>query len=55
MAKEKNTAQSLASAGAAAAFCGAVLYAVGKTLKFLFRDVDPDRVKKEKAEEPKEQ
>jgi len=43
MDKEKNTAKSIAAAGAATAFCGIVLYAVGQTLSFLFRDVDPDR------------
>ena len=41
--KEKNTAKSIATAGAATAFCGIVLYAVGRTLSFLFRDVDPKK------------
>ena len=49
MEKEKNTAKSIAAAGAATAFCGIVLYAVGQTLSFLFRDVDPKRVEKEQS------
>ena len=63
MEKEKNTssaagtssassaAKSLAAAGAATAFAGVALYAVGQVLSFLFRDVDPKRIEKEKEEE----
>ncbi|MBQ3323192.1 MAG: hypothetical protein IJH05_10185 [Firmicutes bacterium] len=63
MEKEKNTsnaagtssassaAKSLAVAGAATAFAGVALYAVGQVLSFLFRDVDPKRAEKEKEEE----
>ena len=46
MDKEKNAAKSLAAAGAATAFAGLALYAVGQVLSFLFRDVDPKRVEK---------
>ncbi len=45
MDKEKNTGRNIAAAGAAAALCGAALYATGQVLRFLFRDVDPDREK----------
>lgn len=51
MDKEKNAGKSLAAAGAATAFAGLALYAVGQVLSFLFRDVDPERVKKEEEEE----
>ena len=51
MDKEKNAAKSLAAAGAATAFAGLALYAVGQVLSFLFRDVDPDRIEKADAEE----
>ena len=50
MDKEKNAAKSLAAAGAATAFAGLALYAVGQVLSFLFRDVDPDRVETKDAE-----
>lgn len=46
MIKETVTGKSLLAFGAAAAFCGATLYAVGQTLNYLFRDVDPDRIEK---------
>ncbi len=52
MSKDKSAMKTIISAGAATAFCGALLYAVGQTLSFLFRDVDPDRIAKEQAEEP---
>ena len=52
MSKDKSTLKTIISAGAATAFCGALLYAVWQTLSFLFRDVDPDRIAKEQAEEP---
>ena len=44
MAKKEITGKSILTVGAAAAFCGATLYALGQTLSFLFRDVDPDRI-----------
>ena len=47
--KTKLLCKSLVEAGAATAFAGAVLYGTGKTLSFLFRDVDPDQ--KEELEE----
>ena len=47
MDKEKTTGKALLTAGAAAAACGAALYAAGQTLRFLFRDVDPQRRTKE--------
>ena len=43
-----STAKSLAAAGAATAFAGVALYAVGQVLSFLFRDVDPKRKEKDK-------
>ena len=51
MDKEKNAAKSIAAAGAATAFAGLVLYAVGQTLSFLFRDVDPDRAEKKEEDD----
>ncbi len=52
MNNEENKGKSVLAAGAATAFCGLALYALGKTLSFLFRDVDPDRTdKKEKDED----
>jgi len=47
---EKNAANSRAAAGAATAFAGLALYAVGQVLSFLFRDVDPKRVEKADTE-----
>ena len=52
MDRENNTAKSLLTAGAATAICGVVLYAVGQTLSFLFRDVDPKRIEKEQTGKP---
>ena len=45
MSREPITGKSLMTAGAAAAFAGAALYATGQILSFLFRDVDPKRIK----------
>lgn len=55
MDKEKNSKKTIITAGAAAAGCGMVLYALGQFLSYLFRDVDPDRIEKEEeqAEEVK--
>ena len=47
MSREPITGKSLMTAGAAAAFCGAALYATGQILSFLFRDVDPKRIAKD--------
>ena len=46
MDKEKTAGKSLAAAGAATAFAGLALYAVGQVLSFLFRDVDPKKEEK---------
>ena len=54
MDKEKNAVKSLAAAGAATAFAGLALYAVGQVLSFLFSDVDPKKVEKQTAEEIEE-
>lgn len=54
MSKDNNTGKNLLGVGAAMAFCGATLYAVGKTLKFLFRDVDPDQAEKEEKDDNRE-
>ena len=51
MNREENKGKSILTAGAATAFCGLALYAVGKTLSFLFRDVDPERIEKAKEVE----
>ena len=50
MDKEKSTAKSLAAAGAATAFAGLALYAVGQVLSFLFRDVDPEQADRTEEE-----
>ncbi len=55
MDKEKSTGRSLLAASVAAAASGAALYAVGKTLRFLFRDVDPERKDQAETDEEKEQ
>ncbi len=54
MEKEKNAAKALAASGAATAFAGLALYAVGQVLSFLFRDVDPDRIEKADTEDTEE-
>lgn len=51
MNKEKDIGKTLLTAGAAAAAGGAVLYAVGQTLNYLFRDVDPKRKEETKTNE----
>lgn len=51
MEKEKNN-KSVWKAGAAIAACGAALYGARQLLSFLFRDVDPERIKEEPAKEP---
>lgn len=51
MSREESKGKSILAAGAATAFCGLTLYAVGKTLSFLFRDVDPERIEKDKKDE----
>ena len=51
MSREESNGKSILAAGAATAFCGLTLYAVGKTLSFLFRDVDPERIEKDKKDE----
>ena len=50
MDKEKNSKKTIITAGAAAAGCGMVLYALGQFLSYLFRDVDPDRIEKEEEQ-----
>ena len=51
MSREESKGKSILAAGAATAFCGLTLYAVGKTLSFLFRDVDPSRIEKKPENE----
>ena len=51
MNRERNTGKTLLSISAAAAACGAMLYATGQTLKYLFKDVDPERTEQAKASE----
>lgn len=35
---------------AAAAFCGGAIYATGKSLEYMFRDVDPKRIENDTEE-----
>lgn len=44
MIKEAMAGKSILAVGAAVVFAGAALYAVGQTLEFLFRDVDPKQI-----------
>ena len=51
MSREESKGKSILAAGAATAFCGLTLYAVGKTLLFPCRDVDPERIEKDEIDE----
>lgn len=51
MSKETNRDKGILAIGAAATFCGLTLYAADRILKYLFRDVDPDRIDKAETEE----
>lgn len=51
MSKETNRDKGILAIGAAATFCGLTLYAADRILKYLFRDVDPDRIDKEEVDE----
>jgi len=51
MSKETNRDKGILAIGAAATFCGLTLYAADRILKYLFRDVDPDRIEKEEVDE----
>ena len=51
MSKETNREKGILAIGAAATFCGLTLYAADRILKYLFRDVDPDRIDKEEVDE----
>ena len=51
MIKEAMAGKSILAVGAAVAFCGLTLYAVGKTLDYLFQDVDPDLIEYDPEEE----
>ena len=51
MIKDVLNSKNILSVGAATVFCGAALYAVGQTLSYLFRDVDPERIEREKEKE----
>ena len=53
MVKEAVKGTALLPVAAAAAFCGVTLYALGRTLSYMFRDVDPERLKEE-AEKPED-
>ena len=54
MIKDVLNGKNILSVGAATVFCGAALYAVGQTLSYLFRDVDPERIEREKEKELEE-
>ena len=51
MDKNNSAMKTVIAAGAASAFCGITLYAVGQVLSFLFRDVDPSRIEKKPENE----
>lgn len=51
MSKETNRDKGILAIGAAATFCGLSLYAADRILKYLFRDVDPDRIDKADVDE----
>ena len=51
MDKKNSAMKTVIAAGAASAFCGITLYAVGQVLSFLFRDVDPSRIEKKPENE----
>ena len=59
MIKEVIKGKAILSLIAAAAFCGGALYATGKSLEYMFRDVDPEKIEenteKEEEEEEKEE
>ena len=54
MKKEKDIGKTLLTASAALAAGGAVLYAVGQTLNYLFRDVDPKKKEETKTSEERD-
>ena len=51
MDRNNSAMKTVIAAGAASAFCGITLYAVGQVLSFLFRDVDPSRIEKKPENE----
>lgn len=51
MIKEAMAGKSLLAVGAAVAFTGAALYAVGQTLDYLFRDVNQDKIEQKEKDE----
>ena len=51
MDRNNSAMKTVIAAGAASAFCGITLYAVGQVLSFLFRDVDPNRIEKKPENE----
>lgn len=55
MSKRTDAGRSILAAGAIAAFCGTTLLALGRTLKFLFRDVDEDKAEQLKKAEALEE
>lgn len=55
MVKEVLKGKAILSLLAAAAFCGGALYATGKSLEYMFRDVDPERIEENKEENTEEE
>ena len=53
MNNEENKGKSLMAAGAATAFAGLALYAAGKVLDYLFRDVNQERTEDKTKTEDK--
>ena len=51
MIKEVIKGKAILSLIAAAAFCGGALYATGKSLEYMFRDVDPEKIEENTEEE----
>ena len=53
MVKEIIKGKAILSLVAAAAFCGGAIYATGKSLEYMFRDVDPKRIENDTEESVK--
>ena len=54
MGREQDREKTILWAGTATTFAVVTLYAMGKLLSFMFRDVDPEQNEKEPAKKPAE-
>ena len=52
MGREQDREKTILWAGTATTFAVVTLYAMGKLLSFMFRDVDPEQNEKEPAKKP---